>query len=164
MPTTWNGNDILRQLRGCSYEELQEIVTVANSLLAGKASRELPVEIQLAYSAMVQPLHHRLGTVPPLGTLKKEFGAEVRNAINTLLKWLETVTRKPVARTEIAPYFGLFGDLLVRFLDERQVPLSLMALIRQHGSIPGLVDTAFPGYIQSGTLSWVIAALRRPRT
>jgi hypothetical protein len=131
--------------------------------MAGKSSRELPVEIQLAYAALVSPLQHRLGTVPALGTLKKEFGAEVKNAINTTLCWLEKVTRKPVARTEISPYFGLFGELLVQFLEERKVPLSLMALIRQHGSIPGLVDTAFPGYIQSGSLSWVIAALRQPR-
>lgn len=156
-------DEIKRSLRGLSYEELQEVVTLANTLLAAKPSKDVPIQLQLAYRSFVQPLQVKVGTVPPLTVLKRDALTEVRNALTFLLDWLEKQLQQPVSRTEIQPWFFLFGDLLVQFLEERQVPLSLQALARQHKTVPALLDIAFPGYIRAGLLRWVIVAMKRPR-
>lgn len=155
-------DEIKRSLRGLSYEELQEVVTLASTLLAAKPSKDIPITIQLAYRAFVQPLQVKVVTVPPLTVLKRDALTEVRNALTFLLEWLEKVLGNPVPRMDVQPWFFLFGDLLVSFLEERNVPLSLQALARQHKTVPALIDEAFPGYIRSGLLRWVIMAMKRP--
>ena len=154
-------DEIKRELRSFSYTDLEELNKLLQSLLVNKPNKDISVELQLAYAAFIQPLQYKSAVPPVLSILKKDTIIEVRNALTFLLDWLKDALREPVRRTEIQPWFALFGELLVTFLEERKVPLSMLALIRQAKTVPSLVDQAFPGYIQAGVLKTVIMAMRR---
>jgi len=154
-------DEIKRNLRGLSYEELSELVVLANTLLAAKPLREVPIELDLAYRAFVSSLQDKMGLVPSMMVLKKQTLVEVRNALTFLLDWLKNACGGSISKTEIQPFFYLFGELLVEFLEERKVPLSLLAMIRQVKTVPSLVDKAFPSYIRAGVLRQVVLAMKR---
>jgi len=154
-----NSDEIKRSLRGLSYEDLQSIITLAQTLLAEKPFKEFPLELDLAYRALMGPLALKLGKTAPLGVLKKDTITEVRIALTYLMAWLKDAVG-PVKRTEIPSWFSLFGELLVGFLEERQVPLSMITVIRQAKTLPSLIDDQFPGYLKAGLLKMVVQGLR----
>lgn len=154
-------DEIKRELRTFSYNDLEELNKLIQGLLLNKPNKDIPVELQLAYAAFIQPLQYKSAVPPVLSILKKDTIIEVRNALTFLLDWLKDALREPVRRTEIQPWFALFGELLVNFLEERKIPLSMIALIRQAKTVPSLVEMEFPGYVRAGMLKMVIMAMRR---
>jgi len=98
--------------------------------------------------------------VPPhLGALQPETQRDIIRALDYLLDWCRGFS-SVLQRNDISLLFNLFGQLLIQFLQLRQIPISLGSFIRQAKSVPGLVDQAFPGYIPSGLFIEVIVALR----
>lgn len=154
-------NEILLSLRSLSFSELQSVVSVATSLLANKPPKDIPIEYLFAYQGFVYHLQLKTEVVPALGLLKRELQKEVMSALNFLLTWLKDELKLVVRRTDILPWFTLFGEILVDFLEERKVPLSLIALVRQSRSVPGLIEQSFPGYIKAGALELIIMSMRK---
>lgn len=152
-------DSIKTELRLLSSEELLELLRLTSAILETKRSKQFPVELEFAYRGLSYPLSLHVKIPPNLGVLKADMQKEVVSAIDFLFDWLKSILNGPVTRTQIQPIFGLFGQLLVEFLQLRQVPLSLVSFVRQTRTIPGLVDQAFPGYISNGLFPLVVDAL-----
>lgn len=155
--------EIKRGLRGLDTVELQEVVRLAAWLMASKPPADGSRSQQLAYQALLGPLQRKVAAPGRLSYLKGESLVEATTALEFLMGWLKGAFQVPLRETDYPPWFNLFGELLVEFLESRNVPLSARALLRQASSVPALVAQAFPGYIEAGLLGWVMEPLRRGR-
>jgi hypothetical protein len=81
-----------------------------------------------------------------------------------LLSWFDEVFDPPLTKIERKWALTVVADLLAESLLERKRPLCLNGMLNAVPDIPGVVDQAFPGYIQSGALRWVLKASRHVET
>ena len=151
--------DIKRELRFCTPEQLAELQSLVNTLIAAKKEVAIPLQLDLAYRGWIYPLSLHVDVPPSLHSVHGPLRKEIVSGLGTLLQWLESVIQKKLDRLQIQPVFGLCGQLLLQFLQKRQVPLSLNSYTRQLSTVPGLVDQEFPGYIESGLFPLVLDAL-----
>ena len=68
--------------------------------------------------------------------------------------------------TEKMACYRILADLLVRHADyvakKAHIPLSAKLVFNCVDKLPGLIDNAFPGYIESGLISMIIKARQYP--
>ena len=57
--------------------------------------------------------------------------------------------------------FHLYAELTVQYLRDRNVPVSLKTMLQHVDKFPGMVDVAFPGYVESNCITMVILGPRR---
>lgn len=142
-----------------SPEQLLELHRLTLALMDRQLLKRFPVDLELAYKSFIYCLSLHVKVPPHLGALQPETQRDIIRALDYLLDWCRGFS--PVLqRNDISLLFNLFGQLLIQFLQLRQIPISLGSFIRQAKSVPGLVDQAFPGYIPSGLFIEVIVALR----
>lgn len=142
-----------------SPEELLELHRLTVALMERKSLKRFPVDLELAYKSFVYCLSLHVKVPPHLGALQSEAQRDVIRALDYLLEWCRSISQ-PLQRNDISLLFNLFGQLLIQFLQLRQIPISLGSFIRQAKSVPGLVDQAFPGYVPAGLFMELVIALR----
>lgn len=143
-----------RQVRFCTYEQLQELSILVKAAMSTKEISKGNVDYELAYRGLIIPIGRLTRVTVNLFYLSSDFKNEVVSAIEFLLEWLKNSV--PVQRTEIQTWFEIFSQLLIEFLQDRQIPISLQSVVRQHRSVPGLVEYYFPGYLENNLLGLLL--------
>lgn len=141
-------------------DSLLDVELVVQHQLQCRVLSQYPVTYTLAFNGWVGPLLKELQLTSGMMLLKGNLGGECKTALKWLLQWSQTACGG-LTRLQIQPWFYLLGELLVQFLQERKVPLSPTAFVRQYKSIPGLVEVHFPGYLAAGLLGKIVSGRRQ---
>jgi len=133
--------------------ELKELNARLDLLLSTKSVKyDLTLWDELFYrvieSILETELHQK---IPSLVLLKKKktkhiykLVKDTREYIDT---WAKSVIKRRITRPEIIKIYKMYVDLVVQYLIDCKVPISLRTILLQHDKFPGIFDRAFPGYI-----------------
>lgn len=81
---------------------------------------------------------------------------QVRKADKQLEQDITQMLGRAPQRNELEAAVHLYVRLATMRLEQWNVPISLSTLAKQAPRFPALVDAAYPGYIVSGLLRWVL--------
>lgn len=139
-------------------EELQQVTMLATAL---RTRADKTSELIDWYEAVSQALLTKVEwRVPPLRVLPDKTQKQLRQTYYQLLNWFDDIFDPPLTKIERKWALNLVAELLSESLLERNRPLCLNGILNAVPDIPGVVDQAFPGYISSGALRWVLRASR----
>lgn len=134
--------------------ELQQVILLANHCRS-KSSKESGVNDW--YHALSQALMTRIDwQVPPMKVLPDHTRSALNKTYEQTLTWLNTAFQPPLQKVEQRWALTWCAQLLADSLMERERPLCLNGLLNAASEIPWVINEAFPGYLKSGALRWVI--------
>lgn len=137
-------------------EELQQ-VTLHATALRTRASKDH--DLVNWYNALSRVLREKIEwRTPPLKALSEATQAQLRKSYYSLLEWFDQVFDPPLTKVELEWALHWCAYLLAESLLERDRPLCLNGLLNATSEIPWVIHNSFPGYIESGTLRWVLKA------
>lgn len=133
-------------------DELRALHARVGALLESKRAEG---DEQLLFTAIAQQLDAK-GQTWSLGML-------ARNALYTQFQSRCLATTiyvdrffQPKNRLERLKAFRLLTRVLLRFLENARVPITLKTVVQNLDKIPRLVDDEFPGYLESGVLPMLL--------
>lgn len=159
-----DADTIIVGLASLSKEELAK-VKVAVEALTGMTipKEEMTDDEELLFQAMSQFLVERgFRAVVFYDTLRrsKSFQAWKRN-VPQVSKWFNKVFADYPKKVERFALAKMGFKLLADYLQSRQTPVSLATLAVNVDKLPECFANAFPGYIQSGLVGVIVAAMKK---
>lgn len=114
----------------------------------------------LLYDRVVDIFQHEKISVAPYSVLKS-VDAKTAKAVNTTAtklyqlacKWNSSKARQ---RNFTVGVFHMFVKLTISYLRDCRVPVSVKTVFQNADKFEGLVDRAFPGYVQAGLMNLAI--------
>ena len=160
-----------------SHEELMQFQAIVG-LRLGKSREAVKIEVELVaekdhavsllYSCLHDLVQQKLGQqVPHLGALKRINAALYHDVVvctNSLLEFFEANINAKSSRRYGRPQQIAFFRLFLRLAYENSVAIggniTTQRLMKMHDRCGTLMDRAFPGYIESGMLAYVLTGAR----
>lgn len=134
--------------------ELQQVILLATHCQS-KNNKESGVNDW--YHALSQALMSRIDwQVPPMKVLPDHTKNMLNKTYEQLLAWLNEAFQPPLQKVEQRWALTWCAQLLADSLMDRDRPLCLNGLLNAAPEIPWVINEAFPGYLKSGALRWVI--------
>jgi len=102
--------------------------------------------------------------LPPLKLLPKSVSQEISKACGVLDREMESEAflirsdQRSLSRNQRRALYGVFARLAAARLREVGGVVSVRSVAQQSANFSGLLDRAFPGYLPSGLLGWVLPA------
>jgi len=167
MKTSSNVNTVLDALFLLNTQELKTVHTAVAQLLEVAVpfnkKNNNNVNIDLFYSVTTGHLQRRFGVqVQPsyraqastMWPLVKTAYASVEQVMSTL-----AATTSPAdLNTARIRIWWWYSELVIDYLLEIKVPVSTKSFFNMSSKFAGLLDRAFPGYVESGLLSTILTA------
>lgn len=100
--------------------------------------------------------YHKLKTISP--KVHRDLCRVANELFATAERWNSDKAR---TRNFAIGIFHLYAELVVNYLKKSRVPVSLKTSLQHVDKFAGLVDDAFPGYVESGCISMVVLGPRR---
>jgi hypothetical protein len=150
MPVTLR--DILEALPHLSASDLGIIRSRIKAAIAvsGNEPEGEPTKSNDLIVEAMQAAWQKLG----LGPSKREKYPQDRDGSKAAMEFSARATRT-LAEQRSLLIIGF--ELMIRDHRKRRIPINPTTLVSNAGSIPGLIDRAFPGYAQSGLLPFVLS-------
>lgn len=153
------------KLLNMSQKELKELKAKVTFLLENK-----PVEVGIKQEGYVQLFLDVLDTslqrrllkkVPPLVVLRastkyRSILSKLYKAVSCLNDWSESALNRRLNRPEKLTMYSLASELTCDYLNRIGVPINLKTIINCYERFPSLIQSAFPGYIESGLLHIIL--------
>ncbi len=151
-------------------KEFREVKAIAEIRLGNFSSREAALKevgnigeeyVLLFYSQLRNYLQAECAiATPPLSIIRKSKPTVYRAAV-LATNFLYGVSQdwnkdRVVQRTFVVAVFYLYAKLVVQYLREVRVPVSVKTILQHTDKFVGLVDQSYPGYVQAGLLKMVI--------
>lgn len=151
-------------------KEFREIRAIAEIRLGNFSSREAALKevgnvgeeyVTLFYSQLRNYLESDCGiATPPLSILRKSKPGVYR-AIVLATNFLYGVSEdwnkdRIVQRNFVVGVYYLYAKLVVQYLREVRVPVSVKTILQHTDKFIGLVDNSYPGYVTGGLIKMVI--------
>jgi len=153
-----------------SDKQFREIKAIAEIRLGNFSAREaslkemgeaLPAYTQAFYDQLRQHLENQCKIpTPPLSVIKKQspkmYGDVVTCANYLYATAEEWNTSKVMRRNYVTGVYYLYARLVVDYLRTSKVPVSAKTAVQHSDKFVGMVDTAYPGYVEGGMMDVVI--------
>lgn len=114
----------------------------------------------LLYESMKVVLSNKLRTTyKPLPLWLRSFPQTfrlLRKRATLIEEFIEINFKKKLTRSQKNKLYLIFCNVVANRIELTRVPLSLTSMLSFLNNLPGLVDKAFPGYIQSGMMDALI--------
>lgn len=158
---------ILKTLPLLGQDDLRMIIESAKALLQdaplAAEARHQERHTEMMWSALTDVFRERAKQqVSPYHVVKKgKLVVELRRAVDhidlLLNEWLAPQRAQTVERFA---FYKLFARLTFDWLRRANVPPSPTSLCRNADKFAGLVDNAFPGYVQAGQARLIVRLTR----
>lgn len=146
-------DDIMATLPNLNPAELRKVVGMCNLLLSSAVGKDnVEEDEQLVHEAIQRALKERGGKCGPLRNLP--WYDKFSKVVPVFIMYVEQQAR-PTNRTERTAYVGRLIDMCVHYLREHNVAVSHKTITDCLPKADEVTDFCFPGYQQSGLLSWV---------
>lgn len=131
-----------------------EVLALLNASPAQTETGPEDTNTRLLYDAVVSALQTVAGArLIPFPVLVKRRGTELRKAAESFDQFLRTaLPGRRLQRNERLACYQYLARLVLGFLHELQLPLTLTVVLRQASNVGQAVDHAFPGYAHAGVL------------
>ena len=142
-----------------SVKELAEVIKLAELIRSKKGFNANRTEEELFYATLEEHLKARLGVkIAPLYKLVQTqelvYKLMIKN-LDELDIWVDTHF-KNITKSERKRTYSIAINSVCDYLEFLGVPLGTKPIINNLGKVPGLIDRAFPGYIQNGLLGMLL--------
>ena len=151
-------------------KEFREVSAIAEIRLGNFSSREAALKevgnvgeeyVTLFYSQLRNYLESECAiATPPLSILRKSKPGVYRAAVlatNFLYGVSEDWNKdRIVQRNFVVGVFYLYAKLVVQYLRDVRVPVSVKTILQHTDKFIGLVDNSYPGYVMGGMIKMVI--------
>ena len=151
--------DILNDLTSLDAEALQALRDRADFLL--DHANETQTE------GLEEELYHHIRTVlidnhfpcPPWARFKTtSLIKRYRQACEAIEPFIDAIDGTRVERTAT---LNLCLTLVINYLIDRHVPVSIKTIVQNLEKVPELVELSFPGYLQAGIFPWIVSRLSK---
>ena len=104
--------------------------------------------------------YHLRSHIPPLEVLynKKPLYTEFLFMLNMINSWAKESLKQELSRPKRLMIYSLVCDLLANFILNSGVALSLTSIVHYQNMFPGVFEAAFPGYIKSDMVKYILNA------
>ncbi len=167
-----NFTEIKKQLMTMelSTVQLKEIKAVADIRLGNFSAREgalkylgeIPSDYADLFYRQIQSIFSNdlKISLPALAITRKQFPTNGK-MVNKVAAEIYAVavdwnTERTVKKTYVVSVFNLYARLVIAYLQECKVPTSLKTVLQHSDKFIGLVERAFPGYVEAGLISVVL--------
>jgi len=150
--------DTLRGLDTLSVADLRRVADTASALLVSKTARGQSEELSLLYAGMQEAYRDVCKRSPRgKGLQDNKIKAQLVKALASIDDFLDhTYTGGRPAKQQRLALYRLFAGLVIKHLGDAGVIVTLNTLAANMEKAPSLINKNFPGYAQSGLLSWVL--------
>ena len=150
-------HELLEGMARMSDHELQQVEARAKFLLGSKAQgTKSETELELIHDAMARSTGEKI----PYGIARKRrYFSKVRGSEAILYQF---VTRELGAaqRQDRQVRYRQVLDMLKRWMRAKAIPVNLASMANCIERAPSVVDSAFPGYRESGLLATALQSVR----
>lgn len=139
-------------LPGLSSKDLKQVEMLAQQYRMLGGFKNPKTEDNLFYTAVARTISTKLKIGYPIYDVfikqQPDNFKKLREVVLELDEWIEIHFPK-VQRAKKYKLYVLFTEIVVEYIEEGPVPLSLPSTLNTFSKLPSLVDKKFPGYLQS---------------
>jgi hypothetical protein len=139
--------------------DLKDIKKVCEVLIA--RGGEIEEETELFYEAILTALSkHDLNPVSIhlLKSNKKETFNKIEETATNVLSWMRSVGVK--RKIEQKLFLHILSEMVIEAISNTNIPLNTNTMLAFFSKAPSLFENNFPGYIESGTVIFLIHSRR----
>lgn len=110
-----------------------------------------PRRLEAFYSALAETAKRHLSTssAPVSEYLKRSKGAVLREASESVDAFITECFGSHLRLRDRILIYQLYAKLMAEYLIEINAPISINSMLNTHRRFPGVLNRAFPGYLQS---------------
>lgn len=159
-----NIKTIEENLKSLSLEELQSLKVKIDFQISLKATfrrtgeSKQTVLVNLLYNELSQTILRKYSVKTiPWNVLKNKQPKQFKDLVNATLwldEWFTRVLKRAPTRLESIKLFSLFSELTISWIEKiPNTPVTMKIIIQNTDKFPGLIDRAFPDYLEAGILN-----------
>lgn len=147
-----DGSNMVRQ----RIIELKKELLKLEALLEGEGDQELEMLYSYIANSIYRYTKHHIQPFYILRTKNRKLFNELKDVMDMLLEFAQENNLSE--KKELFILFQLYSDLICEYLQEIGVPIHLKTVVQSSEQFPGLLNKAYPGYLKSGLLKFLIQA------
>lgn len=152
--------EMISNLERLSPAELRDLAARATFLASTGGSSTADEALPLVFSQVQQILKDAGVETPPLKVVKAQgYYKALLEGSDTLIQYINA-NLHPESRGEKIKGVQVLLRMLVRWLENCGIPVSVGTVARNLSKVPSLVEKEFPGYRESGLLPIILKRYR----
>ena len=155
---------LLAEFKDSEFKQLRAICDIRLGNTTGvnltALDRKLPAYTQTFYDQLSQLLRPLRIHTPPLAVLKKtkpKAYADTVSCANVLFAVAEDWNQASTMRRPfVTGVYRLYCKLVIDYLKYLKIPVSITTAVKHSDKFVGLVDNAYPGYVEGGMVNMLL--------
>lgn len=155
-------DQIIKALPKLSQKDLKQIKIRLDFLIQATNDSKNSRDKELFYATICEVYCHKTKNKLPFFTIfiksknKKSLDQTYLFITNYFNSFTSNIKIKGSIKIARQKFYILFAKLVISYLIEQKLPVSIVTILSHHEKFPGLIEIQFPGYIESGLVQEIL--------